>query len=636
MNHYKQILVKYWGYSDFRPLQEDIINSVLEGKDTLALMPTGGGKSLTFQIPALANEGICLVITPLIALMRDQVENLNKRGINALAIHSGMSKNEIDITLDNCIFGDYKFLYLSPERVDTELFQARVAKMNVNLVAIDEAHCISQWGYDFRPSYLNIAKLREFLTVPAPFLALTATATPRVIDDIQEKLQFKQKNVLWKSFERKNLIYLVRNVENKNGYLVKTLQKVKGTGIIYTRSRKRTWELAEMLQKQGMSADFYHAGLDSEVRNKKQDAWQNGRVRIITATNAFGMGIDKPDVRFVIHYDLPDSLEAYYQEAGRAGRDGERSFAVLLFNENDRAKVEQRKKTNFPEIKEIKTIYEALGNFLRVPLESGKYQAYDFNIFNFVSEYKFNMLNVYSALKFLQKDGYIELTDELSNKSKVHFKVNRDDLYNFQLSNEQYDRFIKLLLRSYTGLFTNYTKIDETELAKKAGVKIDLIYKYLNRLKYFKIIDYIPYRKNPMIVFTEERRDKKNLYISPENYKELKDRYIEKIDAVLDYATKNTKCRSVQLLEYFGETNVYRCGKCDVCNKRNELELSRYEFDEILEVLKNHLQVKTLSLEELVDLLEKPEQKVLKVVDWLIDNGKLKRDPSGKFRWHKF
>jgi len=635
MDDYKQLLVKYWGYTEFRPLQEDIIHSVIKGRDTLALMPTGGGKSLTFQIPALAKEGICLVITPLIALMKDQVENLNKRGLNALAIHSGMTRNEIDIALDNCIFGDYKFLYLSPERIDTELFQARVSRMKVNLIAIDEAHCISQWGYDFRPSYLNLAKLRDFLSENAPFLALTATATPNVIEDIQEKLHFKENNVLWKSFERKNLIYLVREVENKNGYLVKSLKKVQGSGIIYTRSRKRTVELAELLKKQGISSDFYHAGLSSDDRNKKQDAWQKGHIRVIVATNAFGMGIDKPDVRFVIHYDLPDSLEAYYQEAGRAGRDGHQAFAVLLYNKSDRVKAEQRKKTNFPEIKEIKAIYEALGNYLKVPIEGGKYQAFDFNMFDFVTQYKFNVLNVYSSLKFLQKDGYLELTDELSNKSKVHFKVNRDDLYNFQLSNEQYDRFIKLLLRTYTGLFTNYTKIDETELARKANVKIDLVYKYLNRLKSLKIIDYIPYRKTPMIVFIEERRDKKNLYISPENYKELKQRYIEKLDAVLDYASKKTKCRSVQLLEYFGETNAYRCGKCDVCDKRNELELSRYEFDEILTILKNNLKKHDLTLHEIVDLVDKPEPKVLKVIDWLTDNEKLIRNDSDKFQWHE-
>jgi len=635
MEVYKQILIKYWGYSNFRPLQEDIIDSVMKGRDTLALMPTGGGKSITFQIPALAKEGICLVITPLIALMKDQVENLNKRGLKALALHSGMSKKEIDITLDNAIFGDYKFLYLSPERLDTEMFQTRVANMKVNLVAIDEAHCISQWGYDFRPSYLNIARLREYITNYAPFLALTATATPKVIDDIQGKLEFAERHVLWKSFERKNLIYLVRNVENKKGYLLKTLQKVEGSGIIYTRSRKRTWELTEMLRKQGLSVDHYHAGLDSEIRNQKQDDWQRGKIRIIVATNAFGMGIDKPDVRFVIHYDIPDSLEAYYQEAGRAGRDGLNAYAVLLYNESDRVKAEQRKKTNFPEIKEIKAIYEALGNYLHVPIEGGKYQAFDFNMFDFVSKYKFNVLNVYSSIKFLQKDGYLELTDELSNKSKIYFIVNRDDLYSFQVSNEHYDKFIKLILRSYTGLFTNYTKIDETELSKKSGLKMDTIYNYLNRLKSYKIIDYIPYRKTPMIIFTEERRDKKNLYISPENYRKQKEHYVEKLDAVLNYATKSTKCRSLQLLEYFGETNAYRCGKCDVCNQRNELELSRYDFDDILQGVKTMLTEETMGVDDIVDKINKPEQKVLKVIEWLTDNGKIVRHSSGKFSWHK-
>ena len=634
MDQYTQILTKYWGYSEFRPLQEDIIHSVMERRDTLALMPTGGGKSITFQVPALATEGICLVITPLIALMRDQVENLNRRDIKAMAIHSGMTHREIDVALDNCIFGNYKFLYVSPERIETEIFKARVPRMKVNLIAIDEAHCISQWGYDFRPSYLNIANLRNYLDKPAPFLALTATATPRVIDDIQEKLRFRERNVLWKSFERKNLVYLVRNVENKLGYIAQSVQRNKGSGIIYTRSRKRTRELAELLSKQGVSVDFYHAGLDSEVRNAKQEKWQKGQTRIITATNAFGMGIGKPDVRFVLHYDLPDSLEAYYQEAGRAGRDGNRSYAVLLYNETDRVKANRRIQTNFPEIKEIKSIYEALGIFLQVPVGGGKFMAYDFNIYDFVSNYKFNALNVYSSIKFLQKEGYLELTDELSNKSKAYFLVDRDDLYNFQLSNEKYDRFIKLMLRTYTGLFSNYVKIDEVELARKAHVKTDIIYQYLNKLKSFKIIDYIPYRKTPMIIFTEERRDKKNLYLSPENYKELKDRYIEKLQAVLDYAASNTKCRSVQLLEYFGEKDTYRCGKCDVCNKRNELELSRYEFDDILTDLKGKLKVEAFTMEKLVENTGKSKEKVIKVLEWLLDHQKVIRNSEGKLTWH--
>ncbi|MFO8236582.1 MAG: ATP-dependent DNA helicase RecQ [Bacteroidales bacterium] len=635
MDTYRQLLVKFWGYSNFRPLQEDIIHSVMEGKDTLALMPTGGGKSITFQIPALAQEGICLVITPLIALMRNQVENLNRKSIKAIAIHSGMSKYEIDLALDNCIFGDYKFLYLSPERIDTDLFRARVEKMKVNLVAIDESHCISQWGYDFRPSYLNIAKLRQYLKGEPPFLALTATATSDVIEDIQSKLEFKKSNVLRKSFERKNIVYLVRNVENKIGYISESLKKINGTGIIYTRSRKKTEKLSDLLNKAGFQSDFYHAGLDTDIRNKKQDDWQRGNTRIIVATNAFGMGIDKSDVRFVIHFDVPDTLEAYFQEAGRAGRDGKRAFAVLLYNNTDRVKAEQRIEQNFPGINEIKDVYEALGNYLRVPYEGGKYEAYDFNIYDFIYSYKFNLMTVYSSLKFLQKEGYMEITDELSNKSKIHFIVSRDDLYNFQISNEQYDTFIKLLLRSYTGVFTNYVKIDEKGLAQKIKVDVQTIYKYLNRLKYYKIIDYIPYRKTPMIVYTEERLKRKNLYITPENYKERKKQYISKLNAVLNYAEIDKKCRSLQLLEYFGEGNAYRCGQCDVCIQKNELQLTQYQFDDISEQLKNRLSSSSSTLEEIINENEYSKEKVLKVFKWLLEHNKIIRVNDEKYTWNK-
>ncbi|MFP4017752.1 MAG: ATP-dependent DNA helicase RecQ [Bacteroidales bacterium] len=635
MDTYRQILVKYWGYDGFRPLQEEIIHSVMEGNDTLALMPTGGGKSITFQVPALAKEGICLVITPLIALMRDQVDNLNRRGIKAIAVHSGMSKHEIDLALDNCIFGGYKFLYLSPERLATDLFKARVEKMTVNLVAIDESHCISQWGYDFRPSYLNIANLREHLKDNPPFLALTATATPDVVKDIQGKLKFRKNNVLKKSFERKNLVYLVRNVENKIGYITQSLKKIQGTGIVYTRSRARTEKISELLAKTGFSSDFYHAGLDPDIRNKKQDEWQKGHIKIMVATNAFGMGIDKPDVRFVIHFDLPDTLEAYFQEAGRAGRDEKRAFAVLLYNNTDRVKAEQRKEQNFPPINEIKDVYEALGNYLHVPYEGGKNQAYDFNIYNFISNYKFNLMNVYSSLKFLQKEGYIELTDELSNKSKIHFIVSRDDLYNFQLSNERYDIFIKLLLRSYTGVFTNYVKIEEKAIAKKLNAEVETIYKILNRLKYFKIIDYIPYKKTPMIVYTEERLKRKNLYISPENYKDRKKQYVNKLNAVLEYAENDRICRSIQLLKYFGEKDAYRCGHCDVCLQKNELQLSSYQFDSILKQLKGNLLDSQVTIEQLIEQVDYDKEKVLKVFNWLLEHKKIVKADGDLYTWNK-
>jgi ATP-dependent DNA helicase RecQ len=635
MNLYKQLLLKYWGFSKFRPLQEEIIDSVYSGKNTLALMPTGGGKSITFQIPALAKDGICLVITPLIALMKDQVEGLNKRGIKAMAIYSGMKKREIDLALDNCIFGDYKFLYLSPERINTELFKARVTKMNVNMIAVDEAHCISQWGYDFRPSYLNIAALNDILNKDVPFLALTATATPEVVEDIQDKLRFKEKNVLWKSFERKNLVYLVRKVESKENYLLNTLSKIKGTGIIYTRSRKKTKWISDMLNKHGIVSDYYHAGLSNEVRSEKQDAWQQNKKRVMVATNAFGMGIDKPDVRFVVHYDLPDNLESYYQEAGRAGRDEKKAYAVLLFSDADKAKMKQRVQNSFPEMEDIKNLYEAICQYLQIPYEGGKYQAYDFNISDFASRYKFGLMTIYNGIKLLQRGGYLELTDEVSNRSKIYFIVNRDDLYNFQLANEKYDGFIKLILRNYTGVFTDYTKIDENMLAKKIHVSVDKIYQYLNRLKYYKIIDYIPYKKTPMIVLTEERLKKKSIYLSKDQYKERKELFSKQVKKVLEYAETETKCRSQILLEYFGEDNAYRCGICDVCTRRNELELSKYEFDVILEELKKILKNKATRIDEIIERIEYPKNKILKVIDWLADNRKIIKEGEDRFKWHK-
>ncbi|MFP4023266.1 MAG: ATP-dependent DNA helicase RecQ [Thiohalospira sp.] len=634
INKYEQILIKYWGYSKFRPLQEDIIRSVMDGKDTLALMPTGGGKSITFQVPSMAQEGICIVITPLIALMKDQVENLLKRDIKAIAIYSGMSKDEIDIALDNCIYGNVKFLYISPERINTELFKVRVKYMQVNLIAIDEAHCISEWGYDFRPSYLKIADIRE-LVPETPFLALTATATPKVVDDIQEKLKFKEKNVFRKSFERKNLVYLVRELEDKQNYLIETLNKVKGSGIIYARNRKKTREIALMLQKAQISADYYHAGLKHEDRSRKQINWKVGKTRVMVSTNAFGMGIDKPDVRFVIHIDLPDSIEAYFQEAGRAGRDEKKAYAVLLYSNSDKVKAEQRVETNFPELKEIRNIYQALGNFFQIAFGSGKNQSYDFIIGDFAKKYNFSILKIHSALKFLQREGYIEITDELFSSSKIHFLVGRDDLYKFQIANAKFDGFIKLILRSYTGLFSDYVNIDELSLAKRANVEIDVVYKYLNKLKNLGILNYIPKKSNPFIVFTEERLDDKSLHLSKENYDFRKKRFIERINAVLHYATSNTKCRSQILLSYFGEGNPDRCGECDVCTRRNELDLSKYEFDLILEAIKEKINQESVSLDELIKSLQFNKEKSIKVIQWLLDNDKITKESGELLSWNK-
>jgi len=634
VDRYRQLLVKYWGHADFRPLQEDIIHAVMDDRDTLALMPTGGGKSVTFQVPALAREGICLVITPLIALMRDQVEKLTGMGIKAMAINSGMTRQEIDIALDNCIFGDYKFLYISPERIESELFQMRVQKMKVNLVAVDEAHCISQWGYDFRPSYLKIIRLREYLPGRPPFLALTATATPRVVDDIMDKLAFKEKHVIRASFERKNLVYLVREVEDKQKYLLKTLSKNRGYGIIYTRSRKKTREISELLAKNHVSADHYHAGLDYDTRVMKQDRWQQGNKRVMVATNAFGMGIDKADVRFVIHYDLPDNLESYYQEAGRAGRDGKKAYAVLLYNESDRVKANDRVKRKFPSLKEIKSVYEALGNYFQIPIEGGKNMGFDFKAGDFASQYHFSLATAYSSIDFLQKEGYLELTDELSNKSKIHFKVNRDELYNFQLTKVGYDTFIKLILRTYTGVFTDYVKIDEDALARKANCNIDLIYKYLTELRKLKILDYIPYRKTPMILYTEERLDRRNLHISRARYQERKELYTSKLRHMLGYAASSHRCRSRLLLEYFGERDTHPCGQCDVCTRAEDLELSGEEFNNIRLFIKQEIEKNELTSTQLVDASSYPENKMIRVIDWLLDNEQLILTSTGALAWN--
>ncbi len=632
MNNFTDILFRYWGYTKFRPLQEEIVQSVFDGKDTLGLMPTGGGKSLTFQVPAMAMEGICIVITPLIALMLDQVGNLKKRNIKAVAIHSGMSKEEIDVVMDNCIYGDIKFVYVSPERLGTGLFRARLQGMKVCLIAVDEAHCISQWGYDFRPSYLRIAELKSYLP-ETPVLALTATATLKVIDDIQEKLAFREKNVYRKSFERKNLIYRVDNTEDKLNRMEKIIKSIPGTGIIYVRNRKKTSDVALYLKKCGISADYYHAGLKHEIRNQKQADWQKGTTRVIVATNAFGMGIDKPDVRFVIHLDLPDSLEAYFQEAGRAGRDEKEATAILIYNESDRKSSLQRVKTNFPDLDIVKKVYHALGNFLQVPIGAGKDQSYDFIFADFLSRYKIHALVAHSCLQILQREGYIEVTDELHNPSLVHFIVQRDDLYKFQVANAQFDGFIKLILRSYTGLFTSYVPVNEDLLAKRSGLKVYDIYNYLNKLKTMGVINYIPRKKNPVVIYTEERLDVSHLRFSPENYRFLKDRFIEKMDEVLHYASSENKCRSQMLLAYFGEKDTVRCGNCDVCLKRNELGLSNYEFDIILDELKSKLQDAPCGIRELTDHVRVSEDKVLSVFRWLLDHGKIVKGEDMLFRW---
>jgi ATP-dependent DNA helicase RecQ len=629
---YRQILTKYWGFSSFKPLQEEIIRSVAEGKDTLGLMPTGGGKSITFQVPALAQEGICLVITPLIALMKDQVNRLNDLEIKSIAIHSGMSGEEIDNALENCIFGDYKFLYISPERISTRVFQAKVTRLNLSLVAIDEAHCISQWGYDFRPSYLKIASLRDHISEKVPFLALTASATPQVIDDIMKKLAFREKNVLRTSFDRKNISYLVRKVEDKGSYLIKTLRKIRGSGIVYVRSRKRSKEVAELLVANGISADFYHAGLTDELRDKKQASWTIGETRVIIATNAFGMGIDKSEVRFVIHWDIPDCIESYFQESGRAGRDGKPAFAVLLYSPADKARLIDTIRKKYPAIEKIKDTYEALCNYLQVPLGSGKDKVFDFNMYDFVAKYRLPVIETYNSLQFLQREGYMEFTEEINNPSRVHFIVSRDDLYKFQVANESFDGFIKLLLRSYSGMFSEFVPVNEEALSRKSAATRDTIYQYLVKLSSFNIIRYIPGKKTALVIFTEERLVRKALMISPDNYLHVKEKYEIRMNKMIEYADSDNHCRSVYLLNYFGEESD-RCGICDVCRERNELELSKYEFDLILEEIKNILSEKNPDAEELVKLIDYPEDRIIKVIRWLLDHNKIVQDNDHRLSW---
>ncbi len=633
MSEFTQILTKYWGYAAFRPLQEEIIESVASGKDTLGLMPTGGGKSVTYQVYSLSKPGICLVITPLIALMKDQVENLNGRGIKALAIYSGMSAQEIKIAMDHAAWGNYKFLYLSPERISTERFKERINQLDVNLIAVDEAHCISQWGYDFRPSYIKIAELRDLLP-NVPVLAVTATATAQVIDDIQEQLKFKTKNVLRTSYYRSNLIYLVRNEEDKVNYLLKAVQKAKGTGIVYVRSRKQTREISDLFRKNKISADYYHAGLSSKIRSERQENWKSGRCRVIVSTNAFGMGIDKADVRFVIHLETPDSVEAYFQEAGRGGRDGKTAYSVLLFNNSDKLKLQKNVAKSFPEPDVIRRIYEAICNFFQVAVGFGKDQIFEFSMGMFASKFSFQITEVYNSLKILQREGYLELTDELDNPSKVYFQVNRDDLYKFQVANSDFDGFVKLLLRSYTGLFTNYVSIDEQLLAKRANISPELVYEFLTRLRTQKVIDYIPQKKTPFIIFAKERIDPERIKISKENYEDRKRDYLNRIEAMIHYASSGHKCRSQLLLQYFGETESVRCGKCDVCMARNELNVSKYEFDNISEQIKK-VMAQPCFYEELLQKIEGNADNVVKIVRWLLENEKIVYRVDNRMEWRK-
>jgi ATP-dependent DNA helicase RecQ len=622
MDMYREILLKHWGYDQFRPLQEDIIHSVAAGKDTLGLMPTGGGKSITFQVFSLSAEGMCLVVTPLIALMNDQVDNLRSKGIKALAIYSGMSAREIEITCNNAVYGDYKFLYISPERLLSENFLAYLVRFNLNLITVDEAHCISQWGYDFRPSYLQIATIRKYFP-KVPLLALTATATSEVIDDIQDKLLFPVKNLLKKSFVRDNVIYLVRQKEDKLGYLAETVSKSKGSGIIYVRSRKKCREVSDLLRQQQVAADFYHAGLDPALRREKQNQWMKGATRVIVATNAFGMGIDKPDVRFVLHLDLPDSLEAYFQEAGRAGRDGERSVALMIYNSTDNRRLHKMVTDAFPEHERIRAVYQALCDYLQIAVGTGKNGFYTFQPEDFARKFSFPATTVYHSLKLMEREGFLVYTDDPENSSRLYFLAHRDELYRIETGSRNLDSLIGMLLRSYTGLFNDYVRIDEMLLARRLEMTADELYQNLKFLSQQKIIHYIPRREAPVVQFLTERLDPARIRISTANYRDRKVNYQNRVDAVIAYARSQDRCRSVQLLSYFGEMDSKPCGQCDVCRGEHQSGISNAEFGEISEKIIHLLMSGPKSISEITNGMEDNEKMVMRVVRWMLDQGNL-------------
>ncbi|MCX2574559.1 RecQ family ATP-dependent DNA helicase [Pedobacter sandarakinus] len=620
-----EILQKYWGHQSFRPLQHEIINAVLAGEDSLALLPTGGGKSICFQVPALVKEGICIVISPLIALMKDQVENLKAKGIEAVAIYAGMGKREIDILLDNCIYGKIKFLYLSPERLLSELVRVRISYMNVNLIAVDEAHCISQWGYDFRPPYLQLAKLREILP-EVPILALTATATDFVRKDIVEKLALKNPQVFVKSFARDNLSYVVLSHEDKYKKLIDICKNVKGTGLVYVRNRRETAEVANFINRNHIKADFYHAGLERAVRFQKQEDWKDNKIRVMVATNAFGMGIDKADVRFVVHLDLPESLEAYYQEAGRAGRDEQRSYAVLLANPSDVSSLEGRYINSFPNADEVRKVYHYLGNYFQLAFGAGEGVTFTFDTADFCKRFNLSVLKTITALKFLEHDGYITLSESVFLPSRLMFLVGHEDIYRFQIENIAYDGVIKTILRSYGGAFDGFVKISEADLAKRLGVSFKDVVVLLNRLQQAELLTYIQQTDQPQLQFTRERLDMDHFDLDVKFFEQRKQILLSQVGAVAKYVTSLT-CRSIQLLQYFNEYNAPKCGVCDVCLAEKKAYSSSQMLAEIEFEIISYLQQQPLGLDDLVNHIKTGnENERIKTIQELLDASKIKSD----------
>lgn len=631
---YLNILHKYWGYADFRGVQRNIIESIGQREDTLGLMPTGGGKSVTFQVPALSQEGVCLVVTPLIALMKDQVQHLREKGIPATAIYSGMSRREITTALDNCIFGGIKLLYISPERIGSEIFLMKLRHMKVSFITIDEAHCISQWGYDFRPAYLQIANIRKEKP-DAPILALTATATPKVIDDIQDKLGFRKKNSFQMSFERKNLTYVVRTAQDKDEQLIHILNSVQGSAIVYVRSRKRTKEIAQLLNQRAISATFYHAGLEHAVKDERQTAWQTNQARVMVATNAFGMGIDKPDVRIVVHMDCPDSPEAYFQEAGRAGRDGNRAYAILLYNGSDERKLEKRIVDTFPEKDYIKDVYQHLAFYYEIGIGSGNGHTFTFDIGKFCTTYKFFPIPVNSALHILNRAGYIEYETNPESSARLMFLIDRNELYRLEQLSPNEEKLMTALLRNYGGLFTDYTYIDEGLLAQQTSLTGQQVYLLLRGMTQRRILHFIPQRKMPFITYLQNREEVERLFIPKAIYEDRKEEYTKRIKAVINYAKNNELCRSRQLLRYFGQKDVDDCMHCDVCIEHYTDQRAEAKVAPVQEQIKQLLSDKTKHHLTELNALTIPQQVLDEALETLIAEEEISIEGSYIFIPHK-